>query len=108
MDFARLEPGWRKVLVKPRPGGAITSASVSHVSPYGKVACSWKIAGDKLQVEVDMPLNCTAMLDLPGDEPVIIGSGQYSMTRGWIADERFPPTVNRPHFLQPITNTYVP
>lgn len=103
-----LEPGWRKVLVKPRPGGTITSASASHLSPYGKVSCGWVIIGDKLNVEVEIPPNCTAVVDLPSTAPRTLGSGQHTFTIAWQADERFPPTVTRPHFLPPITNTFVP
>jgi len=106
--IAPLEPGWRKILVKPRPGGTITSASVSHVSPYGKVSCGWAIVRDTLKVEVQIPPNCSAVVDLPESPTAIVGSGQHTFSMAWQADKRFPPTVSRPHFLPPITNTFVP
>lgn len=106
--ISALDPGWRKVLVKPQPGGTVSAASVSHISPYGRIACQWAVVGDKLEVSVEVPPNCTAVLDLPGADPFNVGSGHHFVSHDWLADERFPPKADRPHFLPPVTNTYVP
>lgn len=103
-----IEDGWRKILVKPQPGGTITSATVSHTSPYGKIACDWKIEADNLLVEVDVPANCTATIVLPGQSSKDVGSGHHSFRVSYEKDARFPPKVSRPHFMPPVLNTYVP
>ena len=105
--LSALSPGWKEVLVQPRPGGTVTSASVSHISPYGKVSCEWKIEGEHMIVDVSIPPNSSATVDLPGEKSTV-GSGQHHFIVPWQADARFPPTVSRPHFLPPITNTFVP
>lgn len=35
------EPGWRKFTVEPIPGGKLTSAKTSYLSPYGLVSTNW-------------------------------------------------------------------
>lgn len=105
--LSALEPGWKKVLVRPRPGGTVTSATVSHISPYGTVLCSWEIVEVELRVQVEIPPNCTAVIDLPGQK-IEVGSGKYEFVEAYTPDARFPPTISRPHFLPPITNTYIP
>ena len=100
--------GWKKILVKPRPGGTVTSARVSHVSPYGKIVCDWKIQGEVFSAYVDIPPNCKASVALPGQFIVEVGSGHHSFSVPYESDARFPPTVSRPHFLPPITNTFIP
>jgi len=103
-----IEDGWKRILVKPQPGGTVTSASVSHISPYGRISCEWKIVDGKLLVEVDVPANCNASVVLPGRAAEEVGSGRHSFSEPYETDTRFPPTVSRPHFMPPITNTYVP
>ncbi|WWC63686.1 uncharacterized protein I303_106291 [Kwoniella dejecticola CBS 10117] len=87
-----LEPGWKKALIKPLPGGTLTSASTSHSSPYGKFAVEWKIQGDKLLVDIEVPPNASAKVDLPGmKEEDEVGSGKKSYEVDWKGDERWPP-----------------
>lgn len=87
-----LEPGWRKALVAPRPGGTVTHASVSHVSAYGKHSCRWEIKGNQLEVQIEVPPNTTAQVDLPGVEEEV-GSGKKSYKVKWEADPSWPPKV---------------
>jgi alpha-L-rhamnosidase len=102
-----LEPGWKRVLIKPQPGGTITHAKVSHTSPYGEVRCQWEIQGDKMKVEVSVPPNVTARVELPGLEDEI-GSGNKTYEVDWKADERFPPKPVQPGFCAPVPNNWVP
>jgi alpha-L-rhamnosidase len=102
-----LEAGWKKVLIKPQPGGTITHAKVSHTSPYGEVKCQWEIKDGKLKVEVSVPPNVTAKVELPGHEEDI-GSGERSFEVEWKDDERFPPKPVQPGFCAPVPNNWVP
>lgn len=102
-----LEPGWRRVLVAPRPGGTITHATVSHVSPYGKTECSWKIAGEgdeqTLEVHVVIPPNTTAVVSLPsgGVQEQEVGSGSHVFRERWVKDESWPPRAPHVPFTPP-------
>lgn len=94
------EPGWKHVLVRPRPGGTITSATTQFHSPSGWIRCEWQISGEKLHVKVEIPPNVTAQVVLPGLDKRV-GSGTWEFDVEWKKDERFPPPL-------PITSPYGP
>ncbi|MES2475299.1 MAG: family 78 glycoside hydrolase catalytic domain [Verrucomicrobiota bacterium] len=61
----RAAPGFDKVKIAPRPTGTITHAAASMETRHGKLACSWKIVGDRFTAEITVPPNTTADLTLP-------------------------------------------
>lgn len=85
-----LEPGWKRILIKPQPGGTVTSADVEHISPYGRVACSWHLVDSKLAVKVTVPPNSTAEVVL-GKEKYEVGSGEREFIVDFAPDARWPP-----------------
>lgn len=62
-------PGYKHVLILPQPGGGFTHASTSHVSPYGRIATSWKLKAGNLELEVMIPANSSATVRLPQTAP---------------------------------------
>jgi alpha-L-rhamnosidase len=48
-------PGYRTVDIAPRPGGGLTSASTSIVTPYGTAAVAWSVGGSTLTVDISLP-----------------------------------------------------
>ena len=58
-------PGYKHILIQPRPGGGLTNAKASVESMYGLVASGWEIADGKLTVNLEVPANSTATLRLP-------------------------------------------
>ena len=85
-----LEPGWKKALIRPQPGGTLTSASTSFDSPHGLYAVSWTLLQEILSVKVAVPPNGEALVELPGIHEEI-GSGKHEFTCQWLAEERWPP-----------------
>jgi alpha-L-rhamnosidase len=79
-----LEPGFRRFLAAPRPGPGLTSASVVHDGPYGRMAIDWALAGRGLEVQVTVPPNATALVQLPelDRDPFDVGSGQHRFRYG--------------------------
>ncbi|MFG3289125.1 glycoside hydrolase family 78 protein [Streptomyces sp. NPDC048179] len=79
--LAPAAPGYRRLLVRPRPGGGLTHARAAHDTPYGRAEVSWTRAGTALRVTVTVPPGTTALIDLPGApgaaEPVEAGSGTH-------------------------------
>ncbi len=73
-----LEPGYRKILFKPRPGGNLTHASAQHETPYGMAGISWTLKPAGLEVKVQVPTGSTARVELPGQEPLEVGSGTFN------------------------------
>ena len=73
--IAPLEPGYRRVLIAPRPSGDITWAKSSLESPQGKISVEWSVAGEELSVFVALPEGVSGVVDLPGRERVEIMDG---------------------------------
>ncbi|MFC8039033.1 family 78 glycoside hydrolase catalytic domain [Paenarthrobacter sp. NPDC057355] len=72
-----LEPGYRKILVKPQPGGGLTWASARHETPYGAASVQWKIDDGNLTAVVEVPTGATARVELPGQVPAEVASGHH-------------------------------
>jgi alpha-L-rhamnosidase len=89
--LAPAAPGYRRILVRPRPGAGLTHARAAHDTPYGRAEVSWALVEGELSVAVTIPPNTTAHVDLPGDaEPVEVGSGEHHFRHAWT------PTRERP------------
>jgi len=78
-------PGYRTLVLEPRPGGGLTYAAARHATPYGPAACSWRLSGPdsaSITVEAVVPPNTTARVVLPGraDAPFEVGSGKHTWT----------------------------
>jgi alpha-L-rhamnosidase len=77
--LAPAEPGYRRLLVRPRPGGGLTRARAAHQTPYGRAEVSWERDGEQLTLVVVVPPNTTAAVHLPSDPDNAIetGAGRY-------------------------------
>jgi alpha-L-rhamnosidase len=59
------KPGYKHVLIQPRPGGGLTHARASLNTMYGTVASAWEIRDGRLALEVTIPPNAFATVSLP-------------------------------------------
>lgn len=78
--LALATPGYRRIEVRPQPGGGLTSARARHRTPYGMAESAWSVADGTLAVEVVVPPNTTATVALPGEnapELSEVGSGTH-------------------------------
>jgi alpha-L-rhamnosidase len=80
--LAPAAPGYRRLLVRPRPGGGLRHASAAHETPYGRAEVRWSREDGMLEVEAMVPPGTTARVVLPGAdaEPVDVGSGRHRFT----------------------------
>ncbi|KAL5334986.1 bacterial alpha-L-rhamnosidase-domain-containing protein [Aspergillus crustosus] len=87
------EPGWRKALVRPRPGGTVRSAKTSFDSPLGPYEVDWSVdRAGKMTTKVNVPPNGEARVVLNGvDES--FGSGQYVFETQWVEEGEWPPSA---------------
>lgn len=60
-----LSPGYKKFLIAPEPGEGVTSANTELLSPVGKIACRWKIRGERLMIDVEVPNDGRGSLKIP-------------------------------------------
>jgi alpha-L-rhamnosidase len=74
------EPGYRHVIVKPQPGGRLSSASASLKSRYGHTSVDWRVEGPRLVVDVEIPPNASATIELPDGSTSTMGSGSRTFT----------------------------
>lgn len=75
IDEAR--PGYKHILIAPRPGGGLTYARASIDSVYGRVSSDWQIVSGVLKLKVEVPPNTTATVNLPGGKVEEVGSGSW-------------------------------
>jgi len=65
LGINELEPGFRKILIKPQPAGDLTSAEGSYETLYGEIGTAWKIAEGKFFLKIKIPVNTTATVMIP-------------------------------------------
>ena len=53
--LAPAAPGYRHLLVAPRPGGGLTHAAAAQRTPYGDASVRWQRPGERLVVDVTCP-----------------------------------------------------
>jgi alpha-L-rhamnosidase len=77
--LAPAEPGYRRLAIRPQPGGSLTHARARHRTPYGMAECAWRIADGRFEIEIVVAPNTTATVSLPGNDaqPIEVGSGTH-------------------------------
>jgi alpha-L-rhamnosidase len=75
--LAPAAPGYRRIRFAPRPGGGLTHAQASLLTPYGLTAISWQLDGADLRVTATVPPNAAAEVDLPGQPLAQVGAGRH-------------------------------
>ncbi|EWT00051.1 rhamnosidase [Intrasporangium oryzae NRRL B-24470] len=60
-----LEPGYRQSVIAPEPGAGVDWARMSHETPYGTIASSWRTGADGITLDVTVPANTTSEVHVP-------------------------------------------
>jgi alpha-L-rhamnosidase len=61
-------PGFKHIVLRPRPVGDLTFVKASHRSPYGTIVSDWKIDNGSFLWNVTVPPNTTATVYVPATE----------------------------------------
>ncbi len=70
------EPGYKRILIHPRPGGGLTWAEASYNSIRGLIAVSWKFRDNDVTLDVTIPANTVATVYVPaGSEADVAEDG---------------------------------
>lgn len=73
-----LEPGYKKILIKPQFIKGINSVEATFKSVYGDIKSAWSCNNKIIKVDIEIPANTTAVIYLPEkDESIEVGSGVY-------------------------------
>ncbi len=59
-------PGFANIVIAPHFPGGLDSAAASYDSIRGTVSSAWERKGDTVVLEIDVPVGCTATLNLSG------------------------------------------
>ena len=74
----QLEPGYKKILIKPMFVKGIEEAEGTLESPYGRIVSSYSCKDGKIHIHAEIPANTTAVIVLPEkEEKLEVGSGVY-------------------------------
>ncbi|MGW7078430.1 alpha-L-rhamnosidase [Streptomyces sp. NPDC054866] len=79
--IAPADPGFRKILVRPRPGGGVTEAESSFDALYGPVSTHWKTDSDGFRLTLTLPANTTAEVWIPADKRSQVAHGSADFLR---------------------------
>ena len=69
-------PAEARIRIRPQPVGAIASASASYDSVLGMVRSSWTRSGKAFQLDVEIPPNATAIVEVPASDPHAVAAGE--------------------------------
>ena len=71
------QPGFRRIVIVPHPGGGLTWARARACSIRGPITSAWKVEGGKFTLDVTIPVNTTATVLMPaGDGKSLTESGK--------------------------------
>ncbi|MGW9129792.1 alpha-L-rhamnosidase [Streptomyces sp. NPDC055681] len=79
--IAPAAPGFRKILVRPRPGGGVTSAEGRYDSVRGPVITRWKVDEDGFRLALTVPANTTAEVWIPAADAAQVSHGTSEFIR---------------------------
>ncbi|MFD3261593.1 family 78 glycoside hydrolase catalytic domain [Paenibacillus lentus] len=71
------EPGFKKIRIKPYPGGGLTHINGSYECPYGIITVDWVRENNRFSMKVSLPVNTTAELCIPGSVTHTVGPAKY-------------------------------
>jgi alpha-L-rhamnosidase len=63
--ISTIEPGWRKIRVKPYILGDLRFATASVNTIAGYIKCSWELGENSLEMHVNIPVGCSAEINVP-------------------------------------------
>jgi alpha-L-rhamnosidase len=77
LGIQALEPGYKRIKIKPEIGGRLKWVKGSYRSYYGQIVSEWKIQGKLILMNVEIPIGTTAVIEVPGKGTQNIGPGKY-------------------------------
>ena len=70
-------PGYKHLVIRPRPGGGLTMAKAGLKTVYGQVGSAWTLADGRFNYELTVPANTTATVTLPAaDASTVTADGK--------------------------------
>lgn len=73
-----LKPGFKEILLQPKPDESLQWASRTYHTPYGDVKSNWVKEDGKFRLEVEIPCNTRGRVVMPNGDVFEVGSGNYA------------------------------
>ncbi|MGW2052448.1 alpha-L-rhamnosidase [Streptomyces sp. NPDC001840] len=74
-------PGFRRIVVRPCPGGGVTECQARFDSPYGPVSTEWTTGSGGFRLTVSLPANTTAEVWIPARSARDVSHGRARFQR---------------------------
>lgn len=74
-----VEAGYRTFRIRPIPGGGLTWARGSVVTPYGEIVSDWKLEDGRFTISIQVPVGTACQLVLPDGSSQTYGNGRYTV-----------------------------
>ncbi len=76
-------PGFKRFILAPQPDPAtgLTEAEGFYDSPYGRIVSKWKLRGNELQMEIEVPANTMASVRIPTPKPHEVKEGDRPLAQ---------------------------
>lgn len=65
LDTKEDEPGYKKFIINPIPGGGISYAKITYQSLYGEISSQWKLLEEGFLIKISVPCNTSCEFILP-------------------------------------------
>lgn len=65
IDIEDSSPGYKKLIIKPHPGGNLSFIDAEYLSVHGVIKCCWKIEKDSFRLDITIPGNTRGKVYLP-------------------------------------------
>jgi alpha-L-rhamnosidase len=65
IELDERNPGYKRILIRPLPGGGLTFARARLLTLYGSVSSEWELRDGRMTLTVEIPPNTTALLTPP-------------------------------------------
>ncbi len=76
------QPGWKRAVIRPRPGGGLTWAKGSYHSIRGKIEVAWRQpSADAFSLDVTIPPGVTATVYVPARDAARVSEGTGPASR---------------------------
>jgi len=80
IDLDERAPGYKHIIIHPRPGAGLASSSASFECVYGLIKSEWNIENDQFRLEVRIPPNTTGTVNLPDGKKHKINPGEHAFS----------------------------
>ena len=77
-------PAFKKLILRPRPGGGLTWAKTSYRSIHGPISTNWRIEDGRMKLEVTVPANVTATVYVPGSQVMAKSGSAHAREAGTV------------------------